>query len=303
MTAFNDTLTPQAYLDQIAVETKRGNSALSAAIAQSATGVYLMAQQQVQRFASREIAADATLYTGADSPAGRRLLIAFTGRKNRMMMPLPLFLQEVEAATWDVLVLRDSRLSQFRLGCEGLADTFPDLARKVADLAAPYLAATAIGASMGGLAAIRLGLARPAVRGISIGGRFPTDAARLLMAEYPGPAFDPICACLPVIPRNLFFVHAEGHTLDREAAKLCVGLTGGVRVRIKDQQRHYVLWQCHQTGSLRAFLTHILDPAIDPQDMTGTMVRIGLSRPLQTPRYRGLWNRLIGFVLRKLGIG
>lgn len=302
MIEFGDLLSPREFLDQIAVQAALGNRALSAAIAQSPTATYLQTQPFLQPFSARPISADATLFESDAPKATRRLLIAFTGRKNRMMLSLPLFLQELDASIWDVLVLRDGSLSQFRNGCTGLAATFPELARSIGKVAERYQSATAIGASMGGLAAIRLALSRPEIRGVSIGGRFPTDAGRLLSGEDPGPAFDAICACQPRAMRNLIFVYPEGHARDRDAAHLCIGLIGGIDLPIKDHNRHFVLWQFHQTGSLGPFLEKIADPAIPPDDMISIMAGIGLARvPVVTAtKKRSRCRRIAGRLLRKL---
>lgn len=293
-------LSPQGFVDQIGIEAAHGNRILATAMAGSLTALHLQAQTILQPFSATAMAPDAVLYQGRATASGRNLLIAFTGRKNRLMLPLPLFLQDIDAATWDVLVLRDRSLSQFRNGCHGLATSFPDLAHRLAALAADYTAAAAIGTSMGGLPAIRLSLLTGSIRGISVGGSPPSDAARLLAGKDPGPAFDLICACLPPARRDLLYVYGEDHAQDAEAARLCAGQTGGVLLPVPDHNRHFILWQLHQSGRLGAFLQTVLDPGIGPAAMAKTLIRHGFGRSPLPALVRRVLRRVMRRVMRSL---
>jgi hypothetical protein len=293
---FENTLPPRAFMDQIALEAARGNQVLSSVMAGSPTAVHLQAQSHLQPFTARPLAPDVVLYQGAASPAGRNLLVAFTGRKNRLMMPLPLFLQVLDAATWDVLILRDRSVMQFRNGVFGLATSFPELAGRIATLAAGYRARVAIGTSLGALAAIRLALLIPDMRGISVGGRPANDNGGILAGERPAPAFDPICACLPPARRDLLYFYGEEHELDAVAARHCAALSGGVTMPLAGHDRHFVLWELHQAGRLGLFLQTVLDPAIASPDMAATLKRRGFGRSA----LQMLIRRLAGWIGARL---
>jgi hypothetical protein len=292
---FENTLPPRAFLAQIAHAATRDNRLLADTLQNSVTAQFLMAQPQLQPFIARILSPDAILLEGATEKAHRGLLVAFTGRKSRLMMPLPMFLQGVDAMAWDVLLLRDRKLSHYRHGCAGFGTTFMQLVSHVADTAAPYRTTAAIGTSMGGLAAVRLALCLGNIRAVSVGGRPPDDAGRLLAGEDAGPGFDPICACLPRVPRDLLFVYSGCNGRDRTAAGQAATLTGGIDLPIGAHADHSLLWWLQQQGRFAAFLQTLLDPKLPTRRMPGALRRQGIGPTPIKRRFRLGWLRLVAW--------
>ena len=264
---FENTLPPVEFLRQIEIETAAGNDLLAATLAESRTARDLKACTQLQPFSAQPVSVAATLYAGVGPTATRRLLVAFCGKHGRLMMPMPLLLQVIDARTWDVLALRDPTTLQFRSGCRGLAATFPELARWLATKAQDYAAMSALGASMGGYPAIRLALAVPGIRGVSVGGRPVTDAPRLVARQPTLTAFDPICACLAPVARDLIFVCSSAQEVDLDAASSAAALTKGTLCQISGSADHNVLWSLYEAGHLPRFLKTVLDSGKTPAEI------------------------------------
>jgi hypothetical protein len=301
---FENTLTPLDFLKQIEIETAAGRIPVAEALAESRTGRDLRAAPVLQPFSARPVSPVATLYAGVGSMAGRRLLVAFCGKRGRLMMPMPLLLQNIDAEGWDVLVLRDTTTSQFRNGCRGLAATFPELVAWLTARAADYAGTVALGSSMGGFPALRLALRLNGVRGVCVGGRPVTDAPRLIAREPVLTAFDPICACLAPIPRDLILVCATGQTLDMDAAGNAAALTGGTLCPIRGSKDHNVLWTLYECGRLRSFLDMVMDTGRAVQDMAPALADL-LPPRLPAPRppltLATLPRRAVGKLLRIAG--
>lgn len=298
--ALENTLAPQAFLArlaeaQAAAATDPAEAALARGMARSASGRDLRGAAILQPFAAEPIGPDACLYRGAPAPRGRRLMVLLTGRLQRPMLPLPVFLQRVPAAEWDVLLLRDSRLTHYRAGCLGLAEGFAALAAAVAERARPYAGALAFGTSMGGLAAVRLALrcatAGRAMAAISVGGQPPDDFLRLFAEVPPPPAFDPLCACLaPAGPagRPFVFVHAGGHERDGLIARSLAALSGGRALAVEGTAAHGVLAELWHDGRLDGFLAALLGARPAEAAVPPPSTRPGLLARLARPLVRAL---------------
>src|SRR5262245_15422035 len=90
----------------------------------------------------------------------KMLLICFSGNGQRLMMPMPVFLQHIDGQATDVAYLRTEKHAGYRKGIRGVAD---DLHASVAALEGlldvrEYGRVATIGTSGGGLPAILAGL-------------------------------------------------------------------------------------------------------------------------------------------------
>jgi hypothetical protein len=140
-------------------------------------------------FLRREIHRGVTLYTDGRGPAGKTLVLAFTGGSNRMMMSIPTFLQFIKASDNDVAIIRDTRRQGFRYGMEEIAPTPEEAFDRLVPMLGlrAYRHVHAIGCSGGGLpallAALRLGLETV----VDVGGNGPDDP-RWVRAGFPSVA-------------------------------------------------------------------------------------------------------------------
>lgn len=258
--------TPREYL-VIADRLAAGGMAEQAAhMRASNVGRDLAAARALRPYASRAVSGDARFYRNLAGPGqtgARTLLIAFTDRIGSMTMPITSFLQHLPHDGMDVLVLSDASRNHYRGGCRGLGKSMPELRAALGGSVRAYGATMAIGASMGGLPAVRFGLMAGAERAISIGGRPWNDVTRIAGRAPIPPAFDLLCDCLRRKSRNLLFVHAAGHGADRAAATLLAGRTGGRTLGVMGLTNHAVLGHLWMRGAVPHFLATILGPLPD----------------------------------------
>ena len=182
---------------------------------------------------------------------GKRLLVCFCGRSGRMMLPLPVFLQRIDAAQFDVLLLKDSRQNHFRTGCIGLAPDFAGVAATIRHrYAARYAGMQSIGVSMGGLSAIRFAILAGCDRAVSICGMPADDVLRLHNPDGPPPAFDPLCDCMGRHAPPVLFVYPQGEPRDRFWARHYAWLTRGRTLRVRGVRHHGVMGAMWKGGQL-----------------------------------------------------
>jgi hypothetical protein len=135
------------------------------------------ARPQPEPFRRRKLSRHLRLYSAGGTPQEKTLLMCFVGAAQRPGLPVPVFLQHLDASRTDVLLVGYPRGKGLRGGLPELAGSFEasiDKLRHLADIGA-YRRCVALGTSGGGtpavLAALRLGL--PAA--LSAGGGGPTD--------------------------------------------------------------------------------------------------------------------------------
>ena len=249
--------TPGEFMGERDAAAAAGNMARLALLEKSLAGIDLAKFAEPQPFHRVEIASGATLYRG---PGGRRrLLIAFGGRGDRIGPPTPVFLQCIDAARWDVLLLRDPKLCHFRLGVAGVGKNFAAVLPWLAPKAARYNYVATLGYSSGGLAAIWAGLALGADRAICVSGQRPQDVNRLFGKGAVPTPFTAACACLDATVRRPFaFVHAANHAEDASFAQSLAGVTGGMAIAAPGYNMHPVLGYMWMRGHLQGFLDTVL---------------------------------------------
>lgn len=135
------------------------------------------ANPQPEPYRRRKLSRHLKLYSADGERRDKTLLICFVGSSQRPFLPLPVFLQHVDAKRHDVLLVGYPRGKGLREGLPELAGTFEESIDKLRDVAQldAYRRCVALGTSGGGtpalLTALRLGL--PAA--LSAGGGSPTD--------------------------------------------------------------------------------------------------------------------------------
>lgn len=285
LTQLSYILAPQEYLDLAAQARRAGQAERAALMLDSDVGRDLAGQARLSPYRRVELSADATLYRADSGQPRGHLLIGFCGAVNRMMLPTPIFLQYTDDRRFDVLLLRDPARSHFRLGCAGFGGSFVELVAELRRRFADYPTISAMGASMGGLAAIRFGV-MAGVPAVSLGGRPPDDTNRIFARQGCAPAFDLLCDCLPRHPRPLAFVHSAGCVADRRAARAVAALTGGRAVPVPGVAQHNMLAEL--------WLRRDLAPAMDAL----AALAQGRDTPAWRAGRRGLRGRIRGAVAR-----
>lgn len=218
-------------------------------------------------FIRRRLGQRMLFLSGAELPVEKRtLILCFAGRSDRLNMPLPAFLQHLDASKTDVAVVlmpRKGDPDAFRRGFGGLGENLLSCIDSLGDLLRlhSYRRTLAFGTSGGGLPAVMAGL------------RFGLPR---VLASAPTDPFDPRWngkggEALPEILRRLFdalpaasqpvidVTYAPNHPVDRTAAE-ALGRILPVRhfhIRLQDDSKgvpHMVLGYAMLAGQLGAVL-------------------------------------------------
>jgi hypothetical protein len=141
-------------------------------------GLYAQAAKpRPEPYRRRRLSRHLRLYSAGGARQDKTLLICFVGSSQRPFLPVPVFLQHLDAALSDVLMVGYPRGKGHRHGLPELGSTLEETIDKLRKLAGidAYRRCVALGTSGGGtpalLTALRLGL--PGV--LSAGGGSPTD--------------------------------------------------------------------------------------------------------------------------------
>lgn len=189
---------------------------------------------------------------------GKRLLIGFTGRAFRLMLPLAIFHQALPDDT-DVLVLFDSLNDHYRRDIFDGSSTLPDLPQRLAAITENYTTVIAFGTSGGALPALRFAKLARLPRGISIGGRVINDTIRIFKGSPLGSAYDPLCACPKTITGRSVLLYGDQHAADTQTAHIVAACGVVDLIPVKGSAEHNLLWPIYQAGRLAAFLDLFLD--------------------------------------------
>lgn len=179
------------------------------------------AKPRPEPFQRRKLSRHVWLYSAGGSPQDKSLLISFVGSSQRPFLPVPVFLQVLDAARVDVLMMGYPRGKGLRGGLPGLGGTFEESIDRLDGLVglAGYRRCVALGTSGGGtpavLTALRLGL--PAA--LSAGGGSPTDPRwSAALGEEVGDLAQRYAASAARLP-HVVLAHGTGAKKDEEAAR------------------------------------------------------------------------------------
>jgi hypothetical protein len=137
--------------------------------------------ETAERYARTRIGEYISFYSDGGTTTQKSLLICFTGGGQRMMMPTAVFLQNLPAADYDVVVLRDEARNGFRTGIPGVADSLKGLAGRIGLHQQHYYRQTvSLGVSAGGIPALWTCLQLGLDKGIAVGPNHPNDSRLLL---------------------------------------------------------------------------------------------------------------------------
>jgi len=207
-----------------------------------------------QRFQRAVLADNVLLYRDpAANHTQKTLLIGFTGNARRLMMPIAMFLQCLDAHLWDVLLLRKGlEQSNYLQGVRGIAGNFPDLAdylRKAVP-ADKYRRVMTYGTSGGGFAAILGALLLGAARGVSVCGALPQlDPLHAQLVERSSPSSE---------TNQFHYIYGAQSETDRQSALALQNKFGGRLHPVQGVNDHYVLKPMLKAGQFQTFLSELL---------------------------------------------
>lgn len=217
-----------------------------------------------QPFRRQDLHTGVTLYRDpAFAAADKDLLVAFGGHAGRLMLPIGVFLQEMDARLWDIVVLNKGAGGSYLNGMEGIGDDLAAIARFIETEIEPsrYRRVVLLGTSGGGYAAIAAAGPFNADRGVSICASAPASLPAP-PSRNPGPA----AAAGPV----LVFLFGAENPNDRRSALALQAVFGGRLLPIAGVENHNVL---HELLKQRR-LAKILDTVLGADGRVGRTARL-----------------------------
>ena len=232
-------------------------------------------QPQPQPFERRRLAPALLKFDGPGHRRDKTLLICFTTRGRRLMIPHAALLQHIDAKAHDVLIVADPRRQSFAAGVPLLANSLGGLLQWLGRNIAlgEYRSSRALGCSGGGYAAAMAARRLPVELGVSVGGRFP-PGQHLLRAWM-------VIKAWAVSLRNrratVLLAFGDDKTRDRKFAYWIAGAMGGKQLstRIPDGE-----------------VGHLVLHAVLEQQALGQFLRQSLLAPLPTARQWGRFRTL-----------
>ncbi len=220
----------------------------------------------VQPYWRRRISANVALYSTREAQEPRDLLIAFCGLSDRLQAPLPVILQHIDGARFDVLVLRDPTKRIYLRGVPGYGDDAALVAesiRRDMDLRR-YRSVRAFGTSGGGWVAFTVGALLGAERAISLSGMPPTATFRLSQAwgalgysldeqEADFAVFERIFNAIPDRSTPLLAIYGGAFEQDRLGAEGFEKLVGATGIGFEGVDSHNLLARIMRRNLLRSF--------------------------------------------------
>ncbi len=213
-----------------------------------------------QGYLRTELSEHIDLYSDpAYQRAEKRLVIAFCGHVNRLMMPLHRMLQCLPSQLFDLVLLMDSNRVHFQNGVPPVAGSLLELVDWLTSRPAlrGHKATLCYGTSGGAFAALRAGILMKAEQAISVGGRFHSHPARIAHAV-PMPAFDPLCLCFGDVSTKLTCVYSAGCEHDRQSTEQLTQTLAVERLVVPGVSHHVPFMEL-TTEQLEAFFGRVFE--------------------------------------------
>jgi hypothetical protein len=224
-------------------------------------------------FERREHARGVTHYTAGASPAAQKtLIIGFSGIHHRLMMPTAWLLDCLNPQLYDVVVLRDFSRRSFALGLPGLGSDLLGLLsglRKHCDPRA-YRKAVSMGTSAGGVPAVIAAIALGLDRGIAVcPSHYLWYVQHLKALGLNERAYAEVLASRNRPFPQLVLVTGAEKKDDLAAAAALHAVVPSRLWKLRNCAQHGVLkWQIER-GTLRPFLSKLLDQSLEASDPQG----------------------------------
>lgn len=221
--------------------------------------VALSGKPQPEPYVRTRLAREMAVYKGPGARQDKTLLILFAGNAQRVMLPLPVFLQHLDARQTDVVLLRDPQRTAYRHGLWGVAPTLDGLADALPAWthAREYRAIEVLGTSGGGLPAVMVALQLGAAAVVSVGGNGPDDARWIRHGGIPPRERLQQLRAGPGHAVSVTLAYGAQSPRDETAARELAALIDAVCLPVSDADRpvgHGALFPLAQRGRLAEFL-------------------------------------------------
>lgn len=218
--------------------------------------------EHIQPFMRTSLSANVQFYHAGTGDGTKSLLVGFCGNFQRLMMPLPVFLQHVPADMFDVILLKDPGRSFFLRGVPGYVSSLSELPERLErDLPlARYASVRCIGTSAGGAAALVAGEVFGAERVLSFGGGHPARAVESLEAKgLTGGELDSVFASAERSCGRKLAFFGEENEVDRETAQsLCRSFQGTRLAPVRGVSTHNIFFELFERKELAVFFAENL---------------------------------------------
>lgn len=211
-------------------------------------------------FVRQPVAPGATLYTAPPGPHGdgrKTLVVAFAGDAHRLMVPIAGFLQYLDPARCELLLLFDGSRSMFMRGIPGVASGFESMLAWIEHFrrARATTRTIALGTSAGGLAAVWTALALGLDRAVSIGGTSPVEVAeRHQTLDLDISGFDDAIRRRAGALPEVAYLFGELCERDRRKGEALAGHLPVTLVPVPRFAHHNVIFEAMRRGTLAALL-------------------------------------------------
>lgn len=220
--------------------------------------------EQIRPFVKFRLSKNVYFYSTANK--NKNLLICFCGTKNRLMMPIPVFLQYIDHKIYDVLVLRDPYRLCYHSGIPGFGLTLENSANELADivLRGKYQQVKTFGTSGGGYASLCLGLYLNVKKAISVGGCHPSNYQiinhNLSKKGLSGYEFDELLSKRSnQYQTSVKIIYADGVDRDTESAKIFAKHLCNANLIPIDHDQHNVINYLRKKQKLRLFMDELIN--------------------------------------------
>ena len=222
----------------------------------------MLARREPPDFENTALSSHARFYaTPGVKQSDKLLLVVFAAQGGEAFMVEPRLLLRLPARRFDMLRLRAHDGIDYPHGVPGFGDGFGGTCRAIADLAAGYAGAAAIGSSLGAYTALRAAIAARLQFGIALSGRF--SALKWAMRRQGMRSFDPLCACIPGPGPALRAYYSADHARDARHAKMLATMRPDIELRgLPGMQDHNVVPRMITDGSFDELLKEIAQVAV-----------------------------------------
>ena len=231
------------------------------------TNMMNSANAEIRNFIRHTLSTNGIFYSSPTTPSNeKKLLICFCGIGNRLLVPIPVFLQCIPDQSFDVLVYRDPSQTSFLNGIPDFSNSLQDL---VADTLphvnfATYKSLVTIGTSGGGSAALYFGILANAEKAISVCGKHRSlsvgNQMKNELLDFDGYEFDRMVSHLIETSRTeLILVCGEKYPNDIEGAQsLKRNLPNSKILKIKKFAAHNAFLFFLHRGKLKEFVQMLI---------------------------------------------
>ncbi|MGH8713827.1 MAG: hypothetical protein ACREYB_07460 [Casimicrobiaceae bacterium] len=203
-----------------------------------------------------------TLYAAdTGSHAKKTLIVGFAGHFHRLMVPMPVLLDCLNPAFYDVVILRDFARLFFARGIDGLGGDFVETMSSLRERFdfGSYRNVIALGTSSGGLPALLAAIMLRLDRGVSLGAiDFPVLAARLRNHGIRATAHAELLAARPQPFPELILAYGAHYGIDVASTKALHDRVPSRLHAVEKCDTHNLFAWHMARGKLPAFLQTLL---------------------------------------------